>query len=115
MGHHLVVHLALHEWFAQKSRPVPNFLMIDQSSQAHFPTDSDNGPKKRDIDRATVRRMYELMARSAQVAGREYQVIVTDHADFDDAEFQQHVRHRWRDGEKLVPEDWPKCYGEGRS
>ncbi|OMR74956.1 DUF3732 domain-containing protein [Burkholderia pseudomallei] len=115
VGYHLVVHLALHEWFAQKNRPVPNFLMIDQPSQAHFPADSGNGTKKKDIDRATVRRMYELMAQSSSVEGREYQVIVTDHADFDDPEFQKHVRHRWRDGEKLIPEDWPRCYGEERT
>ncbi|WP_240987759.1 DUF3732 domain-containing protein [Cupriavidus taiwanensis] len=115
VGYHLVIHLALHEWFAQKNRPVPNFLMIDQPSQAHFPADSGDGTKKKDIDRATVRRMYELMAQSSSAAGRQYQVIVTDHADFDDPEFQKHVRHRWRDGEKLIPEDWPRCYGEERA
>jgi len=115
VGYHLVVHLALHEWFTQKNRPVPSFLMIDQPSQAHFPADSDNEKQKKDIDRATVRRMYELMAQSTSVKGREYQVIVSDHADFDDAGFQQHVRHRWRDGKKLIPDDWPRCYGEERT
>lgn len=114
VGYHLVIHLALHEWFAQKKRPVPSFLMIDQPSQAHFPADSDSEKKKKDIDRATVRRMYELMAQSCSAEGREYQIIVSDHADFDDAEFQTHVRHRWRDGEKLIPADWPRCYGKDR-
>lgn len=109
VGYHLVVHLALHEWFSRKKRPVPNFLMIDQPSQAHFPADSGDVTKKKDIDRATVRRMYELMARSASENEQEYQIIVTDHAEFDDEEFQKYVRHHWRDGEKLIPEDWPRC------
>lgn len=115
VGYHLVAHLALHEWFAQKNRPVPSFLMIDQPSQAHFPADSGNEKQKKDIDRATVRRMYELMAQSTGVKGREYQVIVSDHADFDDEGFQKHVRHRWRDGEKLIPDDWPRCYGADKT
>ncbi|MCA7921832.1 hypothetical protein LGM35_05000 [Burkholderia cenocepacia] len=38
----------------------------------------------------------------------KFQVIITDHPDFtDDARFQAAVRERWRDGLKLVPDDWP--------
>lgn len=61
-------------------------------------------------NRATVRRMYELMARSTSENDQEYQIIVTDHAEFGDEDFQKYVRHRWREGEKLIPEDWPRCY-----
>lgn len=35
--------------------------------------------------------------------------VITDHPDFsDDARFKNAVRERWRDGLKLVPDDWPR-------
>jgi len=40
VGLHLVTHLALHNWFFKKQRPVPQFLFLDQPSQAYFPPDT---------------------------------------------------------------------------
>ena len=41
--------------------------------------------------------------------GGKFQVLITDHPDFsDDVRFQAALRERWRDGLKLVPEDWPR-------
>jgi hypothetical protein len=41
VGFHIIAHLALHQWFVQRSRPVPNFIFFDQPSQVYFPADKD--------------------------------------------------------------------------
>jgi Protein of unknown function (DUF3732) len=33
VGFHLIAHLGLHQWFVQRSRPVPHFIFFDQPSQ----------------------------------------------------------------------------------
>ena len=54
------------------------------------------------------KRLYGLIFDVVESLGGKLQVIVTDHPDFsDDTRFQQSLRERWRDGVKLVPEDWP--------
>ncbi|TDP74068.1 DUF3732 domain-containing protein [Roseateles toxinivorans] len=113
VGYHIVAHLALHTWFASRGRPVPSFLLLDQLSQAHFSPDAVPGEgvtqEKIDADRKAVKRLFGLIF--DVVAGLEgkFQVIITDHPDFsDDARFQNALRERWRDGLKLVPEDWPR-------
>lgn len=112
VGYHIVAHLALHTWFADRARPVPSFLLLDQPSQAHFSPDavpSDGVTQdKIDSDRKAVKRLYGLIFDVVESLGGKLQVIVTDHPDFsDDTRFQQSLRERWRDGVKLVPEDWP--------
>lgn len=112
VGYHLVAHLALHTWFADRARPVPSFLLLDQLSQAHF--SPDTAPRdgvtqdKIDSDRRAVKRLYGLIFDVVERLGGKLQVIVTDHPDFsDDSRFQHALRERWRDGVKLVPDDWP--------
>lgn len=39
IGAHLVAHLGLHRYFARHGRPVPRFLMLDQPTQAWYPSD----------------------------------------------------------------------------
>lgn len=112
VGYHIVAHLALHTWFADRARPVPAFLLLDQPSQAHFSPDAAPGEgvtqDKIDADRKAVKRLYGLIFDVVESLGGKLQVIVTDHPDFsDDTRFQQSLRERWRDGVKLVPEDWP--------
>lgn len=109
VGYHLVAHLALHHWYCTKDRPVPRFLVLDQPSQAHFPGENSGRADSVDEDRKAVRRLYDLMDKVIGEVDGALQIIVTDHADFSDARFQSYVRERWRDGIKLVPEDWPKC------
>lgn len=113
VGYHIVAHLALHTWFADRARPVPAFLLLDQPSQAHFSPDaapSDGVTQdKIDSDRKAVKRLYGLIFDVVELLGGKLQVIVTDHPDFsDDSRFQKALRERWRDGVKLVPEDWPE-------
>jgi len=113
VGYHIVAHLALHTWFADRNRPVPAFLLLDQLSQAHFSPDATARDgvtqEKIDADRKAVKRLFGLIFEVVESLKGKFQVIITDHPDFtDDARFQKAVRERWREGIKLVPEDWPR-------
>lgn len=114
VGYHIIAHLALHTWFANRDRPVPSFLLLDQLSQAHFSPDAvlGNGvtQEKIDADRKAVKRLFGLIFDVVASLEGKFQVIITDHPDFsDDVRFQAALRERWRDGLKLVPEDWPRA------
>ncbi len=114
VGYHIVAHLALHTWFASRGRPVPSFLLLDQLSQAHFSPDTVPGEgatqEKIDTDRKAVKRLFGLIFDVVASLDGKFQVIITDHPDFsDDIRFQDALRERWRDGLKLVPEDWPRA------
>jgi hypothetical protein len=109
VGLHLIVHLALHKWFVARKRPVPGFLFIDQPSQVYFPPDRDvNGLSERSKgeDWEAVKRLYQLTIQIAHLLNPQFQVIVTDHADIRENWFQQAVIERWREGAKLIPQEW---------
>jgi hypothetical protein len=104
VGYHVLAHLALHKWFRQKDRPVPAFVIFDQPSQAHYPSERDaGGPDK---DRTAVLQIFELISVAAQEMAPNMQIIVTDHADLNRSWFEEAVVERWRDGNKLIPETW---------
>ncbi len=108
VGYHMITHFALHKWFVNRGRPVPRFLLIDQPSQVYFPEDRDwqlTG-RGRSEDREAVSRMYKLAADVVQSLGDQFQVIITDHANIEEPWFQQCIVERWREGTKLIPENW---------
>jgi FtsZ-binding cell division protein ZapB len=82
VGCHVISHMALHNWFRSKNRPVPAFVVFDQPSKAHYP------PEISEME-------------------RPFQTIVLDHADEKEDWFQDSVIERWREGEKLIPDYWP--------
>jgi Protein of unknown function (DUF3732) len=108
MGYHLVTHLALHRFFTQNDRPVPRLLMLDQPTQAYFPSEvaQVRGDMDTDADRIAVRRLFELIRDVVNELAPNFQVIVCDHANLSEPWFQDAVRHNWRNGEKLIPSDW---------
>jgi hypothetical protein len=112
LGCHLIAHLALHTWFVQQSRPVPNFLFLDQPSQVYYPRDSDIGNIEsslsniRDTDRAAVIRMFELMRDVVNELRPGFQIIITEHADIAEDWYEDAIVERWRDGNALIPVDW---------
>ncbi|RII28382.1 MAG: DUF3732 domain-containing protein [Geobacter sp.] len=111
VGYHLIAHLALHQWFVQKNRPVPRFLFLDQPSQVYFPPENDIDGSMALVtedDRLAVSRMFNLVLRAVSEVEPGMQVIVTEHADLDKDWYQAAVVERWRGGLKLVPEDWPR-------
>lgn len=101
LGMHLLIHFALHKFFVKNDRPIPHFLMLDQPSQIYFPSD---GGECKDVD-AVKRTLKFIFDRTNEMNG-EFQVILTEHANFKEPEFQQYVVQSWYNGEKLIPEDW---------
>ena len=111
VGYHLIGHLGLHQWFVERGRPVPRFLFLDQPSQVYFPPETDVDGSLASVsedDRAAVSRMLQFVRGVVRELAPEFQVIVTEHADINEGWFQEAVAERWRDGRKLVPEDWPR-------
>lgn len=88
VGYHIVARLALHTWFANRDRPVPAFLLLDQLSQAHFSSDTVPSEgvtqEKIDADRKAVKRLFGLIFDVVEGLGEKFQVIITDHPDFRD-------------------------------
>lgn len=108
VGFHLAAHLALHEDFTRRDRPVPRFLILDQPSQVYFPPDFDpEAPITfQDEDRESVRRLFRTIFEAVDDLSPHFQVIITEHADLEEDWFQGAVVERWRHGNKLVPDDW---------
>jgi hypothetical protein len=109
VGYHLIAHLALHNWFVMRNRPVPRFLFIDQPSQVYFPPDKDLdwlSGDEHDEDREAVARMFQLTFSVVEKLSPNLQIIITDHADIDQDWFQKSVVERWRKGIKLIPIEW---------
>ena len=104
VGYHLLLHFALHKFFLKNQRPIPRFLMLDQPSQVYFPSDSSDLSKCKDIE--AVKRMFKFIIDRANEMGEGFQVIMTEHANLQESEFQQLVIQQWYDGNKLIPEDW---------
>lgn len=110
VGYHLIAHLALHQWFVERARPVPRFLFLDQPSQVYFPAEKDvDGSMSlvSEDDRLAVSRMFRLVFDAVKEVAPGLQVLITEHADINDDWYQAAVVERWRGGLKLVPDDWP--------
>jgi hypothetical protein len=105
VGYHLATVLSLQEHFVNCSRPVPRFLVLDQPSQAFFPTDLPD-EEIVDQDRADALGQIESIREVVDRLDRRLQVIVIEHADFDVDWYQDAVRMRWREGEALIPRAW---------
>ena len=114
VGYHIAVHLALHQLFVERRRPVPRFLFLDQPSQVYFPADRDVKGQLEvgrdgaviDEDRVAVLKMFKLVKDSVSNLEGEFQIIVTEHADPDVNWYQEAVVERWRDGDTLIPMHW---------
>ncbi|MEE4577551.1 DUF3732 domain-containing protein [Paenibacillus polymyxa] len=110
VAYHLIVHLALHKYFAQHGRPIPRFLFLDQPTQVYYPRDQDahllgSISHLVDDDKLAVKRMFDLVFDVVEILAPDFQVIITDHADLADERFQSSIVERWR-GEALIPNDW---------
>jgi hypothetical protein len=113
VGYHLVALLALHAHFVAQNRPVPRFIMLDQPSQVHYPQDRalKQAGGQPDEDDIAVSQMFRFLARTGVEIHPKFQIIVMDHADLDEKEFQDCVVARWRGGDALIPREWIKPSG----
>jgi hypothetical protein len=117
VGYHLIGHLALHEWFTQRDRPVPRFLFLDQPSQIYFPPEKDVGGAMVLIDendRQAVSKMFRFVFDVVEGLAPGFQVIMTEHADINENWYQARIAERWRGGLALIPEDWPRANDQGK-
>jgi len=111
VGYHLIAHLALHDWFVKRRRPVPRLLFVDQPSQVYFPAERDVDGSLSTVDeddRQAIRRMLKLVATVVESLAPGFQVIINEHADIPEPWYQDAVVERWRGGLKLVPDSWPR-------
>jgi hypothetical protein len=112
VGYHVATLLSLHRYFVRHGRPVPHVLMLDQPTQAFFPSEKRDDPDRKlsdmpDEDQAQVHRIFELLRDTVDDLAGGLQVIVTDHAEIDEPWFTDAVgANNWRNGRGLVPSDW---------
>lgn len=103
VGIHLIVYFALHKYFIDNDCPVPHFIFLDQPSQVYFPSETDES--KYDI--RAVKKLYKFIFKRVKEMKGELQVIIVDHANFVDEQFQKYVLENWsKDGLKLIPDSW---------
>lgn len=105
VGYHLASVISLQEHFVREKRPVPSFLVLDQPTQAFFPSDQAT-EQASDQDRQDALAQFVLVRDVADQLDGQLQIIVLDHADFDEAWFDDAVVERWRDGNALIPRSW---------
>lgn len=109
VSYHLLIHFALHQHFVQMNRPVPRFLIIDQPTQVYFPPEKDvnnDGVIQESSDEIAVKKMFDFIIDRTDAMESKFQVIITDHAYLQDDKFKSCVKAVWRNGEKLIPQDW---------
>lgn len=104
VGIHLIAYFALQKYFISQARPVPRFLFIDQPSQVYFPSDLD----AQNTDKEEVNNLYKFIFNRVKELNNNFQVIIVDHANLANEEFQDAIIEKWWDGKKLIPESWYK-------
>lgn len=109
VSYHLLIHFALHQYFIQANRPVPRFLMIDQPTQVYFPPEKDlnnDGSIQESSDEIAVKKIFDFIIDTTNKLDSNFQVIITDHAHLRTEKFDQCIREEWRNGIKLIPQEW---------
>lgn len=109
VAYHLLIHFALHKYFALNQRPTPNFLMLDQMSQAYFPPEKDlkgTGEIEQSEDEKAIKRFFDFVFNRTEELEGKLQTIIIDHAKLNDEKFISSIKEEWRKGTKLVPVEW---------
>jgi len=106
VAYHLLITFALHQHFIQNNRPVPNFIIIDQPTQVYYPPEKSNDVVEISADEIAVNKMFDFMFNVVSSLTPKLQVIITDHAYLKNNRFEEAVTEIWRDGLKLIPNDW---------
>lgn len=118
LAYHLATSLALQEQFIEMPfSPVPSLLVLDQPSQVYFPKAArkvDEAGKEDfawegDEDTKQVRRIFLALGEEVSRIAGQLQIIVVDHARDDIWGGIEGVVQaaEWRNGQALVPNEWP--------
>lgn len=111
---HLALMCSLQEYLIdQPMSSVPSFVIFDQPSQVYFPKfkrgeETDNKNKYENEDMEAVKKIFKTISSSIKSEKGAWQSIILDHADSDiygDIEGVHEVEE-WRNGKKLIPEEW---------
>lgn len=103
LGCHLIALFALHKYFIQNHRPVPQFLFIDQPSQVYFPPETGD----ENVDSQEIRLIFGFLQKIINELSPNMQVIIVDHADINEDYFQKAIVEKWwDDGQSLIPPSW---------
>jgi hypothetical protein len=114
---HLILYLAFHRCFITRNCPVPGFLILDQVDRPFYPDDSNyennSDPEKlmSDPDRQALLEIFDLFYEICSSLGGNLQIIVLQHANFPDNQYQAHIIENWRNGKGLVPSEWIDDFG----
>ncbi|PKP06787.1 MAG: hypothetical protein CVU10_04300 [Bacteroidetes bacterium HGW-Bacteroidetes-5] len=108
VAYHLLLIFALHQHFIQSNRPVPRFIIIDQPTQVYYPPEKTNDLVEVSTDEIAVSKMFDFIFKVVTSLSPNLQVIITDHAFLKNDNFINSVIEVWRDGLKLIPNDWGK-------
>ena len=107
LGCHLIALLALHKFFVENKRPVPQFLFIDQPSQVYFPPETNDI----NVDSQEIRKVFSFIQNRVREICPNMQIIIVDHADIQEKYFQDSIVEKWwDDGQSLIPPDWIEEY-----
>ena len=120
MGYHIAALLALHEHFLSvsnhSSSPSPQFIFIDQPSQAFFPERwsvkveqrENDDPELDSDDIARVQRIFRALSEAVRRTKGRLQIILIEHVG--EAAWkgmpEVHVIERWRGDSALIPTAW---------
>lgn len=59
-------------------------------------------------DELAVNKMFDFIFDVVESLAPNFQVLITDHAYLNNERFKGAVTEIWRDGLKLIPNDWEK-------
>lgn len=114
LGCHIIALAALHKYFVNENRPVPNFLILDQPTQVYFPPEKyavmeGKADEVSDEDSIAVARLFDFLFDLCEELYPNFQIIVTDHANLRNPRFQEAViEEPWRGDRALIPYSWIK-------
>lgn len=117
LSYHVAMTLGLHQYFLELNHsPVPSFIVYDQPSQVYFPKrlvvkedeEEDFDPTYSDEDIVAVRKIFNTMAKTIEKNDGSLQIITLDHASDEIwGEIKGvHCVEEWRNGIKLIPQEW---------
>lgn len=107
VNYHLLLLISLHHYFIRAKRPIPHFLMIDQPTQPYFPSQNNSDSIiEIDPDNKAVNEIFEFIFEVTKNLFPHLQIIITDHAHLRTDNFNKCIIEEWRNGKKLIPEDW---------